>query len=705
MAKSRLNPMKEMTMPRLELLATLISVRLARFMQTQIDLKISAVHIFSDSQIVLHWLHSNKSLPLFVSNKVKLIRAILDRLAKDKITPKLHYVQSSDNPADYATRGISPDDANSHKWWHGPKFLSLNPNDWPFAKLDFTVAPEASSGVQANASVIRDGPSHISLLPFVRINQYWKLVRCVVYIFKFLKIRILLRLKSFPLKERLSSALPLVKVCTPTSDVSVPEFSAAELFLLKEHYRESTNDLRELPLHKFNAKYTADGIIKCPTPLRNADVTKQAKSPTMLVPKHALTKMIIFHYHKRLLHSGVQSTIAALKESYFIPRIKSVVTKVLRKCIICKRFNALAYRYPDMPSLPESRVTRCRPFQKIGLDYLGPLHYRDNTGAICKCWICLITCMATRGIHLEVVMNCTTIEFLMALRRFIARRGVPDLMLSDNSTTFTSASEHLAEFCTKKPVTDFSVNQKIVWKFITPLSPWKGGFYERLVGLFKNAFHKTVGRSILPFNQFLTLIVEIESIMNCRPLTATHSTDSELRTIRPIDFISPDVDLDLTDSVDNMNDLYALNNLSLQKQRLLEWHNQTVSTLNYFWKLWHSDYLAALADRRTNRIRQKRSTPLQPKNNDVVIVADEAIPRGQWPLGILTSTHQDADGYVRSATIRTPRGKEVKRSINHLYPLELNSVENYSKENAKNIVVEERIQPARACKTKSSSNP
>lgn len=132
------------------------------------------------------------------------------------------------------------------------------------------------------------------------------------------------------------------------------------------------------------------------------------------------------------MHSGVPTTVSALKAKYFIPKISSVVAKILRTCTICKKANGNAYRYPNMPTLPKERVTRCRPFQKTGLDYLGPLPYRNNSGAVCKAWVCLYTCMATRAVHLETVKNNTATECFMAFRRFSARRGIPEVVISDN---------------------------------------------------------------------------------------------------------------------------------------------------------------------------------------------------------------------------------------------------------------------------------
>ncbi|VDM81739.1 unnamed protein product [Strongylus vulgaris] len=128
-----------------------------------------------------------------------------------------------------------------------------------------------------------------------------------------------------------------------------------------------------------------------------------------------------------------------------------------------------------MPNLPSQRVVRSRSFQKIGLDYLGPLYHKNINHEKANILICLITCMTTRAVHLELVFNNATQEFIITFRRFIARRGTPDFILSDKSTTFCSANNTLqnviyARSSVEKLANYFS-DHKITWKFITPISP------------------------------------------------------------------------------------------------------------------------------------------------------------------------------------------------------------------------------------------
>uniref|UniRef100_A0A7I4XR97 Integrase_H2C2 domain-containing protein n=1 Tax=Haemonchus contortus TaxID=6289 RepID=A0A7I4XR97_HAECO len=169
--------------------------------------------------------------------------------------------------------------------------------------------------------------------------------------------------------------------------MSASEFAVAEALLIKEHHRECETILSRMPLSRFNAHRSADGLIRCPHRVEHA--YNSASSAILLVPCHPLTTLIIQYTHLSQFHSGTHATIATLRYSYLTPAIRSTASKVLRLCVICKKINGLPYRYPDMPSLPPERVRRSRPFQNIGLDYLGPLRYKDTTTTSSKKWISL----------------------------------------------------------------------------------------------------------------------------------------------------------------------------------------------------------------------------------------------------------------------------------------------------------------------------
>ena len=134
-------------------------------------------------------------------------------------------------------------------------------------------------------------------------------------------------------------------------------------------------------------------------------------------------------------------------------------------------------------------------------------------------YICLFTCFTTRAVHLELVEDLNVHTFLMAFRRFCARKGTPKLVISDNAKTFKAAAKEVREIINSAKMRSHLTNQGISWEFITPKSPWKGGTWERLVRSVKRSLHKVVGRSVLNSEELRTTLVEIELVVNARPLT------------------------------------------------------------------------------------------------------------------------------------------------------------------------------------------
>ncbi|KAK6762888.1 hypothetical protein RB195_023550 [Necator americanus] len=203
-----------------------------------------------------------------------------------------------------------------------------------------------------------------------------------------------------------------------------------------------------------------------------------------------------------------------------------------------------------MADLPSRKVTRTRPFENIGLDYFGPITVHDDHKERTNVYGCVFTCCVTRLIHLEIVSDGTTEKFLNAFRRFVARRGKPHLVTCDNAPTFILGSQilndSLTEPSTNEDVARNMSNQMIEWKHNTPYSPWKGGFYERLIKSVKQALFKAIGRRILTIEQLHTFLVEIEGCLNCRPLTYQEDDINDaLLTLRPIDFVQREMEVTL----------------------------------------------------------------------------------------------------------------------------------------------------------------
>ncbi|GFT00096.1 integrase catalytic domain-containing protein [Trichonephila clavipes] len=182
--------------------------------------------------------------------------------------------------------------------------------------------------------------------------------------------------------------------------------------------------------------------------------------------------------------------------------------------------------------LPALRVEQSAPFSVVGIDFGGPLYTKDEN----KHYIVLFTCAVTRALHLELVNNLTTETFLLALRRFISRRGLCSKILTDNAKTFKKSElelKNLWKIISDPTVKAFYASHKIYWQFIIERAPWWGGFYERLIRTVKLALQKTVGRATLFRDELETLLIEIEGVLNSRPLTYIFSEFNEPEPLTP----------------------------------------------------------------------------------------------------------------------------------------------------------------------------
>ena len=259
-------------------------------------------------------------------------------------------------------------------------------------------------------------------------------------------------------------------------------------------------------------------LIRCGGRIHNAPVSELVKFPYLLPAKHLFTKLIIYAVHEKYLHAGVNSTLTAIRQSYRIPSARQLIRKLLRQCVICRKTEGKPYQMPDPPPLVKCRVQQTQPFKVTGVDFTGALYVRDM-GKESKVYVWLFTCAVTRAVHLEIVTNFTTENFLQAFRRFSSRKSLPKVMLSDNASTYLAAVDELNELFSCKTLLEVLSRKGVTWKFIPKRAPWFGGFWERLVGLTKVSLKKVLGRSYVSLLDLQMIIVEIEAILNDRPLT------------------------------------------------------------------------------------------------------------------------------------------------------------------------------------------
>ncbi|XP_072400346.1 uncharacterized protein [Diabrotica undecimpunctata] len=198
-----------------------------------------------------------------------------------------------------------------------------------------------------------------------------------------------------------------------------------------------------------------------------------------------------------------------------------------------------------MGDLSRERVTSKRPFENTRIDFGGPFCIKSSSlrrAPASKGYIALFVCLATKAVHLEAVSDLTTDAFLACLKKFIARRGIPSIIYSDNGTNFVGANNHLTllrKYFSIQPHVfhEFLASQNITWKFIPPRSPHWGGLWETSTKSAKSLLIKITGNSVYTFEQFCTILAQVEAVLNSRPLFPLSTDPLDLQPLTPGHFL------------------------------------------------------------------------------------------------------------------------------------------------------------------------
>ncbi|XP_066585485.1 uncharacterized protein [Prorops nasuta] len=313
-----------------------------------------------------------------------------------------------------------------------------------------------------------------------------------------------------------------------------------------------------------------------------------------------------------------------------------------------------------MGDLPSSRVTPSRPFSTSGLDYAGPFQVRVSKGRgvrPSKVYVALFLCFSTKAIHFELVGDLTTASFLAAFRRFTGRLGNCQQIYSDNGSTFQGAARELREMFHAasqfyKEIAVVLANDFTSWNFIPPNTPHCGGLWEAGVRSTKHHVKRVLGEQVLTYEEFSTLLVEIEACLNSRPLCPMSGDVDDLNALTPAHFLIGTHSGLLPEDDSTQGPINRLDRFQLiQRVR------------NSFWKRWSTEYLHHLQTRNKWQTRKENVTVGQ-----LVCMRDDRYPPAKWPLGRIIELHPSVDGTVRVVTIKTATSR-FRRHISPLCPL------------------------------------
>lgn len=618
-AKSRIAP-KNITLPRLELLATLLGVRLYKTVKNVREFSEIKTYFWSDSMVALTWIRTRGQWKMFVENRVREIRSITE-------INDWYHIPGKINPADLASRGCNAKTLLETKWWLGPTWLKENPNNWPYTEIVYTkeVDSEKIKNIQTFVS------KSYNSTDFQYFSKYSQIIRMITWMLRFIH-----NCKRVSLKRY--------------GTITHEECEEAENKLIRVIQEESFGNGENINLEKFKDDHK---IWRVKTRLVLGEFEENFKYPILLPSQHVVVKRLIEEYHMKHYHAGVQTLLSILREKYWILKGRKTVRQVISKCTVCKRYTSKPLDTPFAP-LPKERITCGRAFSVIGIDLAGPLYLKDKT----KTWIVLFTCAVYRAIHLELVNTLSTESFLAALRRFSARRGRVSTIYSDNGSNFVGAFNAMRNIDWKKVIEYSSVNE-IKWIFNAPTAAWWGGWWERLIRVVKDLLRKNLGKSTLNYEELLTLLCECEAVVNSRPLTYTYDDANNMKPLTPSMFICdiPRSDIPEFDEI-------GRNNL-ITRQRYLQ------ALRDGLRMRFKKEYLAELVNSGQRRPRELAV-------DDIVLIEEENVKRSEWKMGKVLKIYPGRDGVARVAKVKTKIG-ELVRPLQRLYPMEVETTDALNK--------------------------
>ena len=641
-SRARVNPVPSRSIPQLELTALQVGAQLTTYIIKTMSLQFEHVILWSDNEAVLQWVRNQGSDITYVKNRVNEIRRLSNHF-------RLYYVPTKMNPADLLSRGMNLNQfKKSSLWFHGPEWLSTN--EWPLQKAcilvneiveDYTLPPPPIP--------IFDYESYSSLSRILNITkyvlQYLKL--CIPRLNPISALQYWLR---FIQKKHYGSIVSLLM-----SGVNSPGPSDSKSMI---------NDL---------GLYLDDkGIIHCRGRIQNASLPFTSRYPILLPSKSHLTTLLIEVSHKTSLHEGISGTLAEVRSVYWIPKGRQAVKKVISRCNLCQRIMGQPYRYPEPPPLPVERVKLRTPFHTTGVDYTGAIQLSKSSSILPeKYYICLFTCTSTRAIHLELAKDLSAETFLLLFRRFCARRSLPSKLISDNGTNFKATYKFLQALAQEPLVSQFFENKQIQWHFIAPRAPWQGGFYERLISIVKDCIHKVLYHRKITFDELSTVLTEVETRVNNRPLTYLTEDLNSSEAITPSHLLHARRIQSMPCFIDDQVDPTYMDGHELRTQYI-----KVSKIIQHFEKIWKKEYLFSLRERHYGA-----KTPVDYnciKVGDLVLLQSDQ-QRNDWPLGRIVKVYPNPENTIRMVDVLS-KGKISLRTIEKLIPLEVDLVDVASKE-------------------------
>ncbi|XP_058827890.1 uncharacterized protein LOC131687819 [Topomyia yanbarensis] len=630
-AKSKVAPLKMQTIPRLELQAAVLGTRLLSNICSMHSLPITQRFLWTDSKTVLSWIYSNqRKYPPYVGFRVSEILSTTN-------TTEWRWLPSKLNVADDATKwGTGPKIDVESRWFRGPDILLQSDALWPSVP-DLPVSTVEDSHV----CLLHHSPG-ANLIDSNRFSKWERLLRTQAFVNRFIS--------NTRTEPRESGGFTQQEFAKAERCLRLQ--AQAVVFINEVDILNKTRGVpqdRHASVTKSSSIYKSwpfmdeQGVIRKRGRISSVSwIPYEAKYPTILPRQNRITFLLADWFHRRFNHANRETIVNEMRQRFEIPKLRSLIAEVIRSCVWCKVFKARP-TVPPMAPLPKVRLTPfIRPFTFVGSDYFGPVLVKLGRSNV-KRWIGLFTCLTIRAVHMEVIHSLSTESCVMAVRRFVSRRGAPAEIFSDNGTNFQGANKQLRKEMKERNTTMASIftNANTRWNFNPPAAPHMGGVWERMVRSVKVAIKAFLESSRKPDEETLeTVVLEAEAMINSRPLTYIPLESADQESLTPNHFL-----LGSSNGVKQQPVLPINGRTTLRSSWKLAQH-----LADEFWRRWIKEYIPVIS-RRSKWFDEIKEIA----EGDLVLVVDGTV-RNQWLRGKVEKVVQGSDGHVRQPWIKTMNG-------------------------------------------------
>lgn len=471
-AKTKVAPLKHMTIPRLELTAVFLLSRLISRLRQSLNCNENSIFLWTDSTVTLTWLTTHPSRwKDYVRNRVAAIQDLV---------PNAHwqFVPGKQNPADCASRGLSASQLKQHTlWWIGPSWLRHSPETWPSGQFKQSSEANREARTRQIAITIRNPSKDIKWDLLHKYSSLTRLLRITAICWRFINR---LQKKNFEIAPYITPA-ELQK----SQDFWIKQTQLRCFSQDYEAIKRGTLLPKAHPLTRLTPFVDDKGILRVGGRLQQSLLNIEEKHPIILPRTSRFTDLIIYEAHLNTLHGGTQSTLAYIRQKFWIIGGRAPVRSHILRCIRCARFRGRRAQQL-MGQLPIPRVTPSRPFLHSGVDYAGPIMLKTWNGRAAKKYkgyIAIFVCMSTSAVHIEIVTDYTTEAFVAAYKCFTGRRGICATLYSDCGTNFVGADKALRQRFKNasrelKELANILANDGTCWRFNPPAAPHFGGKWE-----------------------------------------------------------------------------------------------------------------------------------------------------------------------------------------------------------------------------------